>query len=215
MDLVLISSVINISNNRLSYIQTRSVYNKHQRFEQTLLTIKSLEKIKNKKILFIEASDIPEFENEIINKVDFYKNIYKDDKIKSMIDGPNKGIGESMSILEGIKDVDLSLYENIYKISGRYWLNDKFEYSLWHNNNTVLCENKKYKNILTVFYKINNKQYTQWLSMLKEICNCIDVRGMETIFKEKMKDYFSIEHIGIAGNLSISGVFWDDICNIY
>lgn len=211
MDLVLISSVINISNNPLSYIGIRSVYNKYERFQQTLFTIKSLERIKNKKILFVEASDIPEFENEIIGIVDFYTNIYKDDKIKAIIDGPHKGIGESLSILEGIKCIDLSLYDNVYKMSGRYWLNDGFEYSLWNNDNTMLCEDKKHNSILTVFYKINNKQYPEWLSMLNNVVNNVDAESIEIIFKKNFKNYVSVEKIGVSGNVSFSGVFWDDV----
>lgn len=210
MDLVLISSVINISNNPLSYIGIRSVYNKYERFQQTLLTIKSLEKIENKKILFVEASDIPEFENEIIGMVDYYKNIYKDDNIKSIIDGLHKSLGESTSILEGIGDMDLSPYNNIYKISGRYWLNDRFDYSLWNNNNTILFEDERYdRNIVTVFYKVNNRQYTEWLLILKNISDDVDVRGIEAIFKEKMKNYLRIKCIGVAGYWSINGNYWE------
>jgi hypothetical protein len=210
MDLVLISSVINISNKPLSYSPIRSVYTKQERYEQTIRTIKSIEKIKNKKVLFVESSDILEYENEIINMVDFYKNIYKDDNIKNIIDGPHKGVGESISILEGLKDIDLSLYDNIYKISGRYWLTDKFNYSLWDNDNTMFFNDKRYNNnIATVFYKINNKQYDEWISLLNTIYKNTDVSAIEVIFKNNMKNYSQISNIGITGFMSYDGLYYE------
>ena len=205
MDLVLVSSVINTSNKPLSYTPTRSVYSVQQRYEQTLDTIKSLEKIKNKKILFVELSDIPEYENEIISKVDFYKNIYKENK--DIIEGLHKGVGEALSILEGIKDIDLSLYDNIYKMSGRYWLTDKFNYSLWNNDNTMLYEDKKHNSIITVLYKINKNQYKEWLSVLTDICDTNNPKAIEWIFKEHMKNYKPINPGGAAGYLSIDGKY--------
>lgn len=207
MNLILISSVINITTNPLSYTLTRSVYNKYQRFEQTLITMRSLDKIKDKKILFIEASDIPEFENDIINKVDFYKNVYNNN-IKIIIAGLYKGSGEAAILLGGIKGVDLSLYDNIYKISGRYYLNDNFDYSLWENDDTILFEDINCGAILTTFYKINNKQYMEWLSLLEKVCED-NVESIEQIFKEKMKNYRLIENLGVSGNLSVSGLYWE------
>lgn len=210
MDLIIISSVINISRNPLSYTPVRSVYTKEQRYEQTILTIKSLEKIKDKKILFIECSDITEYETNIINNVDFYKNIYKDDNIKSIIDGPHKGIGESLSILEGIKDINLSEYDNIYKLSGRYWLNDNFNYSFWDNDDTIFFADQKYNgNISTVFYKINMKQYNQWINLLKYICNTTQVIAIEQIFKENMTDYININNVGVMGFMSYDGLYYE------
>ena len=46
-NLVIITSVLNISNNPLSYTPTRSVYSYEERLEQTFKTIDSLSKIKN------------------------------------------------------------------------------------------------------------------------------------------------------------------------
>ena len=34
-------------------------------------------------------------------------------------------------------------YDNLFKICGRYWLNSKFDYNTYNNNNVVF-ENKKY-----------------------------------------------------------------------
>ena len=210
MDLILITSVINIVGDPLSYIKTRSVYNKQQRFEQTLITIESLSKINAKKILFIEASNIPEYELELISKVDIYKNIYKNDHIKKIIDGPHKSIGESLSVLEGINGVDLSLYDNIYKISGRYYLTDKFDYHLWNNEHTIFYNDLKQDILLTSFYKINCKQYDEWIYLLENIYKNKNKESIEIIFRKQFKNYKSIESLGVAGYISVNGVYWEN-----
>jgi hypothetical protein len=64
MNLIIITSVINISRNPLDYTKTRSVFSTQERYIQTILTIKSLNKMTNRKILFIEGSEIDkEYEN--------------------------------------------------------------------------------------------------------------------------------------------------------
>ena len=51
-NLVLITSVINTPNTPLSYTNTRSVFSRQDRFEQTKKTIKSVrEKLSNSKII--------------------------------------------------------------------------------------------------------------------------------------------------------------------
>ena len=58
-NITLITSIVNISNNPLSYTNIRSVYTREQRFIQTKNTIKSVrEKIANNKILLVECSDL-------------------------------------------------------------------------------------------------------------------------------------------------------------
>lgn len=208
MNLTLISSVINITNKPLSYTQTRSIYSKYERYEQTIKTIESVKKIQDNKILFVEASEIKEFEQDIINRVDYYKNIY-DINNKNIIDGLHKGVGEAFTIIEGLKNIDLSLYDNIYKIAGRYALNDNFNYSLWNNDNTILCENKFHHIIITVFYKINKNQYQEWFNLLNKMINTNDNRGIEVIFKNEMKNYTPIYNIGAYGNVSVSGDYWE------
>ena len=76
MNLVIITSVINISSNSLDYTKIRNVFSAHERYLQTLLSIESISKIKDKIILFIEGSEIDkEYEKIIKNSVDIYINI--------------------------------------------------------------------------------------------------------------------------------------------
>jgi hypothetical protein len=67
MNLVIITSLINCTNNPLSYSKTRTIFDKDQRFIQTLKSIDCIKnKIKNCEILFCECSNICNSEYEKI-----------------------------------------------------------------------------------------------------------------------------------------------------
>lgn len=192
MDLVIVSSAINTCSAPLSYYPIRSIFDKYKRYEQTLQTIESLDKIPDKKIYFVECTDISEFEDDIKGKVDFYKNIYEGNE--SIIDGPHKGIGEAISLLSA----DVNGYENVYKISGRYYLNAEFDYSLWNNDSTIFWVDDKNGWRLTVFYKINKNQFTKWLGILAKMVTDNEPRAIEQMMTE-ITDYKKINKIGVEG----------------
>lgn len=204
MDLVIISSAINTCNNPLSYYPVRSIYSPRERFYQTLRSIDSLSKIPDKKILFVETTLIPDYEEEIKSKVDFYRNIYRGNE--NIIDGPDKGIGEAISIMFGTAGIDITEYDNIFKLSGRYYLNDNFNLSLWQNDDTIFWVNKVNGDFLTVFYKINRKHYYQWMEALYYLYETHYVLSIETLLASKMADYKQIETVGVEG-LTHGGTF--------
>jgi len=73
-NLILITSVINTPNTPLSYTNTRSVFSRQDRFEQTKKTIKSVrEKLSNSKIIIVECSDFNEEENNYFKENCDYK----------------------------------------------------------------------------------------------------------------------------------------------
>ena len=114
MNLVIITSVINISKDPLDYSRVRSVYTPEERYTQVIKTIESINgKIENSDILFLESSEIDiEKENTIKDMVDHYVKL-TDDKIKKVIDGQFKASAESTQILEGLKRIDINKYHNI------------------------------------------------------------------------------------------------------
>jgi hypothetical protein len=192
MDLVIISSAINTCSAPLSYYPIRSVFDKQKRYEQTLQTINCLSRIPNKKVYFVECTDIPEFEEDIKSRVDFYKNIYKGNE--SVIDGPYKNVGEAISLLS----VEIDEYENVYKLSGRYYLTDEFDYSLWNNNDTMMWVDKNNGWRLTVFYKINKRQNLQWSGILMSMVRNNEHRAIEQMMMEII-DFRQIENVGVEG----------------
>lgn len=207
-NLVIVTSVINISQNPLSYTNVRSIYSPNERFEQTIKTIESIrDKIPNSYILFIESSEINnDMENKIKEIVDHYTIVMNDDSL-SKINGLYKGAGESTQIYYGIKEINLEDYDNIFKISGRYWLNDNFNYSNFENSKNIFQEreyNQYTTSLATVFYKITNKDL--YISTLEY---CINSSGMlELNFRQKFDNNFiSISPIGIEGNVSVDGCY--------
>lgn len=203
-NLIIITSVINTSSDRLSYAK-RSIYSKKDRYNQTLNTIKSCKNIKDYEILFIETSKINnEEESNIINLVDYYFNFNSDDEIQKIIDGPIKGKAESTQIWNGIKKININKYDNIFKISGRYWLNENFIYSNYENNLNIFKEGPNNSALATVMYKISKPNFKKYIECLNFCRN--DNGILEQNFIKFFKDnYITFEKIGIEGNVSVDG----------
>lgn len=199
MNLVIVSSVINTCQAPLSYYPIRSVFDKHQRYSQTLQTLDSLSKIQDKKIYFVECSEIPEFEDDIKKRVDFYKNIYKGNE--TVIDGPHKGVGEAVSLLS----VPTDEYDNVYKIAGRYYLTDDFDYTLWDNDETMMWVDDANGWRLTTFYKINKKQNIQWTGILMSMVRDNEPRAIEQMMME-ITDFRRIAKVGVEGYTAGGGL---------
>lgn len=129
---VLIISVIDFPNKKLSYSHSRSVFSPKERLEQVKKTVNSIkDKLLESEIYLIEAGN-KNYESEF--KYTNLNYIYCGNKyfIKKAISSPYKAIGEIFSLLYGIKNISK---ENepflIFKISGRYFLNDNFDINKW------------------------------------------------------------------------------------
>lgn len=206
-DLIVITSVINTHPSPLSYGQ-RSVYSPAERYEQTLKTIESCNKIPNGYKMLIETSDLDKhMEDDFKNKVDFYINFNQNKEIKEIIDSPIKGKSEATQIINAIKLIDYSLYENIYKISGRYWLNDNFNYDNYNNEENVFRVDA-HNNLSTALYKVNKKSYPTYINCL-EYCS-LNIGQIESQFWQFFKNNFiTCDKIGLNGNVSVNGHFID------
>jgi hypothetical protein len=201
-NLCIITSVINISNKPLSYTSTRSVYSESERFLQTIETIKTVrEHIKECEILFIESSEInKEYEREIKEMVDHYHST--DGSLISKIEGPYKASGEASQILSGLKFLNPDVYSHIFKISGRYRLNDNFKLEKYLVDDNVFLESENGHTLATVFYKIYDKElYLKALDICSNSSNMLEV-DFKNIFGDKLK---KIETLGVDGNVSVDG----------
>jgi hypothetical protein len=203
-NLCIITSVINTSSNPLSYSSTRSIYNETERFDQTKLTIDSVRSyIKNCEILFIESSQISSnYENDIEKMVDHY--FRTGEGIRSKIDGPHKASGEASQIREGLKFINISNYDHIFKISGRYRINQNFILDDYMIEDNVFLETEDGQKLATVFYKIFNKEF-----YLKALDACSESSDMlELNFKNIFgHDFKKVKMLGVEGNVSVDGNF--------
>jgi len=218
--ITLITSVINTPNIPLSYITTRSVFTKEQRFEHTKQTIFSVrEKIPNTKIFLIECSILSEEETIYFQEhVDYFYNIYDygDEKLINSMFTNSKAMGEGTMTITALKFLfeNNIEFDNLFKLSGRYWLNDTFNYNIYNNNMSYVYKiNNDANNTFTCFYKLSRKITYKWLEfLLKSESDFIQCVGYENIFAKFLKTIdekirIIDKNIGLNGYVSVCGTF--------
>ena len=217
-DLVLITSVICTTNNPLSYTNNRSVYSHVERFEQTKKTIQTVkEKIPNSKIFIVECSNLnEEMTNYLIKNSDYFLNLYNNEQIRNNTSHISKSLGEGTMTLCALKFIIQNNieFENLIKISGRYWLSEKFDYNKFNNNDIVIkyIENNK-DNAFTALYKLPKSSCVNFMTFLEskfnDMINCIGFEILFAIFiKTENKQKIILEPIGLAGYVSVSNDFY-------
>jgi glycosyltransferase involved in cell wall biosynthesis len=214
-NLVIITSVINCSKNRLSYYHTRSMFNIEERYKQTIKTIESINKyIPNCDILFCEASNLllnKDIENDIKSKVKYYYNFYYDNNqnIENAVNSEMKGLGEANILLKAIEKIieEHMNYKYIFKISGRYYLNSSFNYNFNNDKNIVRLWDNCDSAFCTIFYKINMNDiyfYSDFLNNSLE-----DLKNGKSIeiclYKYFNKNIKILDKMNVSGFLATEG----------
>lgn len=241
-NITLVTSIINTSNNPLSYSITRSFWTTEQRFEQTKKTIESVKKyIHNSKVFIVECSLLTASQRQyFIENTDYFLNLYdlQDDTIiNKIVYSHSKSMGEGTMTIYALKYIfDNNIdFINLFKISGRYWLNDKFNYSFYDNHYDIFSPiNKDLTSVFTCIYKLSKNTTFEWLCFLKN-CeehfeNCVGFENLFGIFLISMivkykSETFNLQYkdnynynkennyiknpIGLNGYLSISNEFID------
>ena len=210
-NIIIITSVINIIDSELSYYYKRNVFSVEERYQQTLKSIISIKsKIPNSEILFCECSDLSNYhsiEKDIKKNVNYYFNFFSNESIKNNVNSKLKGYGEASILLEGINQL-LSMkknYKNIFKLSGRYYLNDKFNYEIFNNSKNIFANwDNNYMSYCTIFYKINGSDIILFknsiIESLEELKDNVSIE--ECIYK----NFNNNVRINIVDNLNISGL---------
>jgi len=216
MNIVLVTSVINICAKKLDYSDVRSFCDKEKRLSDTLKTIESIRKyIPDSKILLVECSDIEE--TFLRSVVDYFINLKDDQDVLSKVNSESKSKGETILTIKGIEYLQKNniQYNNFFKISGRYWLNDKFNYSLFDNNSAcVRYINNNYNIITTVVYKLPKDAINDFLNFLENTENTdLIYSGYELIFalfvNNSTMDKVIINRLGVNGFVSVDGRYID------
>lgn len=221
-NLFVITSVINISNNPFTYTNVRSLYTCDERFEQTKRTIETIkEKVPNVKILHVECSDINEEQtNYIINNVDYFINLYADEYIRNIVNGKSKSMGENILLLNAINYINFNNinYDNFYKISGRYYLSDDFNYENYNNDKLVFSDMKcgNDMDVHTSLYKIPNSCMDRYYKYIIENIQSLESGFCAELFYGKfLKKYISqdekikINKLGVCGNIAVYNYFFN------
>lgn len=218
INLVLITSIVNTPDIPLSYSDVRSIYTHDERFEQTKKTIETIRnKIPQVKIIMVECSDlVKEKEDYFIRNVDYFINLINDkDKLEDIYDKSRSLAEGTMTIcaLKYIIDNDIE-FDNFFKISGRYWLSEKFDYDNFNNDNIVIkyIENN-INNVITSLFKLPKEIAINFKTFLE---NKLDDRkkcvGYECLFAEFIKTcdnkIKNLDPIGVNGNIAVCGYFY-------
>jgi hypothetical protein len=178
-NLVLITSKIIVSESPLIYIDKRSSYTREERFQQTIETIKSIRQyIPNSYIVIVDNSELNTREIvQLKNIVDKFINITFDELLNNYTDNsPYKGYGELMQQVtfynEFLKFVDTTKINYFFKISGRYLINEEFDFKIYDNDGNIFKKNEQITNrnyYYTSFYKIDKNYLHKYFNNLYKI----------------------------------------------
>jgi len=218
-NLVIVTSIINTPDTPLSYISTRSVFTRKERFQQTKKTIESIkDKIPDSKILIVDCTDFNEDENDyLLNNCDYILNLWNNKELHQNIFGLSKALGEGSQTIMALKYIFSNnlIFENLFKVSGRYFLNDNFNIERFENDKLVFIPiNGSILNINTSIYKIPYK-YTKKLHdyLVENINKMIDCIGYEVLMALFLKnvnkeEIILYDKLGIEGRVSVSNDYY-------
>lgn len=223
MNLILVTSVVNPPANPLSYSNCRSVYTSDERFTQTKKTISSIrEKIPNSVIFLLECSKLTlEQENYFTTSCDYFINIYNtSQELINIIYGKSKALAEgtmTIKAIEYIKEhMQLGVGDNIFKISGRYYLDEYFNLDEYNPNSCNIFKkiDGNCNNICTALFKITGDTLEHLYIFLKsknvmnQMVNCIGYEILFGQFVNNMLDSKKVKYLdrlGLSGNVTIDG----------
>lgn len=218
-NLILVTSKIIVSNNKFNYVNKRSIYTIDERFEQTKNTINSIKKYipDNFIILFDNSNfcDNVHIYNYLKDNVNIFMNpqegqiLYNNTNIC-----PYKQIGELSQMKFMLRYVIKFIkFKNIFKISGRYTINDKFDYKIFDNEHNIFRKNT---NVLdrnyyyTCFYKISNKNFNEYVTSIDKVYEkaILDkkyaAKDLEVTIPEELKfDFLSVDVLGLTQNIAV------------
>ena len=215
----LITSIITPSEKPLSYYNLRSVFTPEQRYLQTLKSISSIRNYYPDAIIcWIEGSEIQEsMENEVKQKVEFYINIFEDNK--DFLSSEFKGLGERILILKGLEFIfeqqKIKHFDfNLYKLSGRYYLNSTFDIHTFGGEKSTFKMWEDHKSFTSIFYKIVSKDIQFFYQVLEEGYDFLAMgKSMEEclykgFFINTFNHINTIDKCNVCGYLSTEGYFF-------
>jgi hypothetical protein len=209
MNLVVITSCLNPIKKNLSYTNIRSVYTVEERYIQTINTINTIKKyIPQPYIVLLECSkDIESYEVKIKHYVNEYHNYCNNKQVLEAVNSIYKNYGEVMTLMEffnNFKDIDK--INDLYKITGRYWLNENFNLNTYINDKNNFFSVSESQVVSTRFFKVTNSQINTFIEKLNNDIKNDVIAGVSieaSIYKNI--DFKHIDVLGLSGNISVNG----------
>jgi hypothetical protein len=143
-------------------------------------------------------------ENDIKNKVDYYYNFNNIDYININVKSKYKGLGEASILIEAINKINTlnTQYKNIFKLSGRYYLNNNFDYKIFENEDNVFTNwDASDISYCTIFYKINFKDIYLFKNSLN---NSVNELNNGNSIEHCLYKYFNY-NVNIVNKLNVTG----------
>ena len=166
-----------------------------------------------------ENEDFMDYEKNIMEKVDYYANFNNIDEIRDAVNSEFKGYGEASILLKAFEvisklenDEELVEINNIFKLSGRYFLNDDFNINNFDNNgyNNFCYWDNSAISLSSLFYKIDSNDVNLFKASLeKSIEELKNNNSLEScMYKYFKKNIKIIEKMDVSGFLSTEGYFF-------
>jgi len=186
----------------------RTVYSHFERYQQTLNTIFSVKKkIPDCFIIFVDTNLSDKYASVIKTIVDVFINT--DEHITTVLTNFSNikifgELNQMCYVMEFINNFPLK-FENFFKLTGRYLLNDDFIFDLFDNNKNLLKKNNNVADRLyhyTLFYKIYYESF-------EHFCNNF-YKFYEYVMTKSLTAFNHIEY----ENIIPSFVNFDEVKNI-
>lgn len=222
VNVVMVTSKVYVSSAPFTYIANRSIYTKDERYNQTFDTIASIRKyIPNSFIILYDNSHFTHDEYHAIkNVVDCFVNIHNNDVLNKMTNNSiHKVFGEisqTNMILTYIRTYykDMKIH-NLFKITGRYIIDERFNYEQYDNDKSIFKRNEDILDrayYFTCFYKIGRSEIEFYHEALDELYqdiqhNCYEHEEWEVLLPTLLhKRFITTNELGITQNIAV----WTD-----
>jgi hypothetical protein len=219
-NVVFISSKIYTSNAAFTYSDKRSIYSPNERFQQTLNTISTIRiYVPNSYIILFDNSEFSSAQLNKLNSVlDLFLNIQTNPVINDYTNvKTTKAYGELAQTHAVLKHIKTNMnYLNVkqfFKISGRYLINETFDYSNYDNESNVFKRNSAVTDrhyYYTSFYNISGSNFNNYCETIANIYNYSQVSDdyynvdWEVILASHLNyNFIEIPNLGITQNIAV------------
>ena len=223
-NIVLVTSKIYVSDNPFSYTKNRSFYTSNERFLQTIETIDTIKKyIPNcYVVLFDNSYFIPNEKTKLEENVDCFINVTNNKKINYYTDDYEyksfADISQQISFYDYfLKHINIDTIQHFFKISGRYLINESFDYNTYNNKYNIMKKNELVLDrdyYFTCFYKLSSSTLHSYFNSLKK--KRADKEKYKHMDCEMIIPYVlgknkkNVQNLGITQRIAIAGM---DECN--
>lgn len=219
-NLVIVTSKLRVSEKPFSYVPSRSMFTIDERFWQTVATIKSIRRhVPNSYIaLFDNSVNVPhKYVAYLRAETDVYLDVTDDPVLNYYTDEYQyKAFAELGQLIKlyNVHFIDnKQTFSNVFKISGRYTLTDKFDFQVFNHGRNVFKRDEALKDMqyyYTCFYKIASQNFHSYFGLLKKIflrreeyirTNILNLE--EIIPRELGYDFVSPPMLGLKQNVAV------------